>query len=88
MSVAGDFNGWSADATPLSSEDNGYWSTDVAGAHDGQQYKYVVRTSDGLRRRNDPYAREVTSSVGNSVVRADNFDWVSRSSVCRRGTSS
>jgi 1,4-alpha-glucan branching enzyme len=54
MSVAGDFNGWSADATPLSSEDNGYWSTDVAGAHDGQQYKYVVRTSDGLRRRNDP----------------------------------
>lgn len=75
MSVAGDFNGWSADVTPLSSEGNGYWSTDVAGAHDGQQYKYVVRTSGGLRWRNDPYAREVTNSAGDSVIRADNFDW-------------
>jgi 1,4-alpha-glucan branching enzyme len=75
VSVAGEFNGWSDQAAQLGSEGNGYWSTDVPGARAGQQYKYVVRASDSGRWRNDPYAREVTHSAGNSIVYADGFDW-------------
>lgn len=39
VSVAGEFNGWSAESTPLESESNGYWSADVDGAAIGQHYK-------------------------------------------------
>jgi len=34
--VAGEFNQWSKTASPLSSEDNGYWSTDETTAKPGQ----------------------------------------------------
>jgi 1,4-alpha-glucan branching enzyme len=73
--VAGDFNDWSADAHPLAAEDGGYWSADVSAAAAGDEYKFVVRTAQGDRWRNDPYAREVTNSAGNSVVRNLQFDW-------------
>lgn len=42
VTVAGDFNGWREDATPLVAEGNGNWSTDVPGATAGQQYKFVI----------------------------------------------
>src|ERR671915_596845 len=64
VSVTGDFNGWSADATPLAAEGNGYWSVDVDGAGDGDGYKFVVRNGDREMKRNDPYARAVTNSAG------------------------
>jgi hypothetical protein len=75
VTVAGEFNGWSEQATPLASEGNGYWSTDVGGAQRGHEYKYVLRTPSGDRWRNDPYARDVTHSAGNSIVYSDAFDW-------------
>ena len=75
VTVAGEFNGWSAAADTLTSEGNGYWSTDVAGAQPGQQYKFVVHRDEGQLWRNDPYAREVTHSAGNSVVYRNDFDW-------------
>ena len=46
VAVAGTFNGWSADANPLASEGNSYWSADVPGAEAGAEYKYVL-TSGG-----------------------------------------
>jgi 1,4-alpha-glucan branching enzyme len=75
VAVAGDFNGWSAGAHPLASEGNGYWSRDVPGAQPGQQYKFVLEGGGRQLWRNDPYAREVTHSSGNSVVYQDRFDW-------------
>lgn len=72
VAVAGDFNGWSAGATPMLDEGNGYWAVDVSGARPRQHYKFVV---DGEWWRNDPYARELTNSAGNSVVYRDDFDW-------------
>lgn len=75
VTVAGDFNGWLPDATALASEGNGYWSAEVPGATSGQEYKFVVHTAHGQRWRNDPYARELTHSAGNSVVYQDEFDW-------------
>ncbi|MBV9772688.1 MAG: alpha amylase C-terminal domain-containing protein [Gemmatimonadetes bacterium] len=76
VSVAGSFNGWRADAGPLAGEGNGYWSADLAGAKPGDEYRFVIRTPGGeVLWKNDPYARDVTSSVGNSVVVDPSFDW-------------
>lgn len=74
VAVGGTFNAWSATANPMFSEGNGYWSVDVAGVGDGAEYKYVI-TNGTANWKNDPRARQLTSSVGNSIVRADNFDW-------------
>ncbi len=75
--VAGVFNNWSPSTTPLAGEGNGYWSSDVAGAKLGDQYKFVVFWGSQALWRNDPYAKDVTSSVGNSVIQAADFDWES-----------
>jgi 1,4-alpha-glucan branching enzyme len=73
VAVAGDFNGWSQTATPLFSEGNGYWSTDVPGAGVGNQYKFsIVDAAGATLWRNDPYARSMThTSTGlNSLIAA------------------
>lgn len=71
VTVAGDFNGWDAQVTPLTSEGNGNWSADVSGAASGQRYKFVL---DG-RWKIDPRAKDVTNSVGDGVIVADNYLW-------------
>ncbi len=77
MAVAGTFNGWSATADPLFAETDGYWSVDVSGAKVGDQYKFVVTGASASSPlwKNDPYARELTQSNGNSVVADANFTW-------------
>src|SRR3954465_10181857 len=80
VSVAGDFNSWSATADPLTSEGNGYWSTDILGATVGQQYKYVINTNDTSFWKNDPYAREVREASGspgtlNSLIHPPDYTW-------------
>lgn len=75
VSVIGSFNGWDSDRHPLTAERNGYWHTDVAEAHVGDQYKYLLVTEKGNLKRIDPYAREVTSSIGNAIVHDPSFDW-------------
>jgi len=75
VTVAGPFNSWSASANPLYSEGNGNWSVDIAGVTDGAQYKYVLTTGAGTLWKNDPRARELTNSTGDSIVRGDTFDW-------------
>lgn len=75
VGVYGDFNSWNTAGIALSSEGNGYWSHDVAGALDGQQYKYIVTNGANTYYKNDPRAREVTNSVGNSIIRGTTFDW-------------
>lgn len=75
VSVAGSFNGWSVDNDPLARESVGYWSAELAGAGVGDRYKYVIRRGDEVLWRNDPYARAVTTSVGDSIVVAAEFEW-------------
>lgn len=73
VAVAGDFNGWSGTQDPLVSESGGNWSLDLAGASNGQEYKYVI---DGTLWKRDPRSRKVTNSDGNSVVYdTDAFAW-------------
>jgi len=77
--VTGTFDDWARDATPLApdgDETTGTWSGDVAGVGPGVEYRFTVRTPDGDLSRIDPYARQVTSSVGNAVVYDHGaFDW-------------
>jgi 1,4-alpha-glucan branching enzyme len=75
VSVAGDFNDWSADSTSLASEANGYWSTHVPDVRRGAKYRFVIRSGTATVWRNDPYARAVTHSAGSSVVCDPFFDW-------------
>ncbi len=65
VSVAGSFNSWSTTANPLVSEAGGTWSVDVPGDQAGETYKYVI---NGNIWKNDPQARDVTNSVGESIV--------------------
>ena len=74
--VTGTFNDWSKTSTPLAKEENGYWSTEVSEAKTGDEYRYLIHGPKGVLSRIDPYARKVTSSIGNSVIYDPKaFDW-------------
>ena len=77
--VTGTFDDWATDRTKLARDGDGTsgtWSADVAGVRPGDEYRFTIRTKDGDLSRMDPYARHVTSSVGNSIVYdAAEFDW-------------
>lgn len=76
VSVIGAFNDWKADAHPMTREsDDGFWYADVPAAKIGDQYRYHLDTPFGQFSRIDPYAREVTNSVGNGVVHDPHFEW-------------
>ncbi|WP_216904173.1 alpha-amylase family glycosyl hydrolase [Synechococcus sp. CCY 9618] len=75
VSVVGSFNGWDGAVNPMTPEDRGYWYANVEGAGVGDHYKYQLVTDSGTITRIDPYAREVTNSVGCAVVHDHEFDW-------------
>ncbi len=75
MFVTGEFNQWSPDANPMSREGGGYWYADIAGAAVGHQYRFRIVNGDRQLLRIDPYARQVTNSIGNAVVYDPHFDW-------------
>lgn len=77
VSVAGSFNGWQQPGRALEWEQGGMWAADVAEAKIGDEYKFIIASiyaSEPLWK-NDPYAREVTASNGNSVVADAHFQW-------------
>jgi 1,4-alpha-glucan branching enzyme len=77
VNVAGTFNDWNINVTSATLETNGYWSLNVGGAVVGDQYKFVVTnpTIDHPIWKNDPFARSMTQSNGNSIVAETEFTW-------------
>ncbi len=75
VSVVGTFNDWDKARHPMAHEADGYWSADVPGARVGHEYRYAITGAEGEVTKIDPYAREVTNSVGNGVVHDPHFDW-------------
>jgi 1,4-alpha-glucan branching enzyme len=73
VGVIGSFNNWAH--APLSSENDGYWSTEVGGVVAGQEYKFVINDGSKDIYKNDPRSLSVTISTGNSVVVDTDFDW-------------
>lgn len=77
VNVAGSFNAWSTTAAPLTSEGNGNWSIDLRNALPGGQYKFVIMNGSQTIWKNDPRARQLTNSAGNSIIFGDDFAWSS-----------
>lgn len=90
VAVTGTFDDWAAQpdgskddaqkvqSAPhqLLSEDNGYWYGQVAGAKVGEEYRFVLVNGEQVISRIDPYARHVTSSIGNAIITdPDAYDW-------------
>ena len=77
--VTGTFDDWAGDRTALAPDadgSSGTWSADVPGVAPGAEYRFTIRTAEGDLWRVDPYARHVTSSVGNGIVYDPaGFDW-------------
>ena len=76
VAIVGEFNQWNENSNLLEHEGNGYWYINIPGAKAGQEYKYLIHYQGERLFRVDPYARQVTNSVGNSVIYDPNrFDW-------------
>ncbi|MCA9152135.1 MAG: alpha amylase C-terminal domain-containing protein [Planctomycetales bacterium] len=75
VAVVGSFNNWDETTHTLTSEMNGYWYGVAAEAKIGDEYRFIIWNGEQKLSRMDPYAREVTNSVGNSVVYNNGFDW-------------
>jgi 1,4-alpha-glucan branching enzyme len=78
--VSGPFDDWAQTATALARDDDGEaatWSADVPDVGPGMEYRFTIRVAGGADvSRMDPYARQVTNSVGNAVVYDPAaFDW-------------
>ncbi|OUJ73992.1 1,4-alpha-glucan branching protein [Hymenobacter crusticola] len=73
--VVGPFNDWNHESHPLDHEADGYWAADFPDLPAGTEYKFWLRNGENEFTRNDPYAREVTHSAGNSIVPDASFDW-------------
>jgi 1,4-alpha-glucan branching enzyme len=76
VSVIGTFNDWDATKNILEHEENGYWGANVENAKAGDEYKFSLETAVGTLQKNDPYAKALTNSIGNSIVYdSEAFDW-------------
>lgn len=75
VSVIGSFNNFDNAKHPMHREDNGTWYLDVPEARVGHEYRYFIRNGEQELSKIDPYAREVTNSVGNGIVHDPSYDW-------------
>ena len=75
VSVVGSFNQWSGEVNPMVRDEWGNWFVHVNNAKLGDEYRFRIRNGDLELLRIDPYAREVSNSVGNGVISNSAFDW-------------
>lgn len=76
VSLTGDFNDWNRPGISMQRQDNGVWWCETDDAKCGHEYKYDVTNAKGDSvLKNDPRARLMTNSVGNSVIYDDAFRW-------------
>ncbi|MCA8986021.1 MAG: alpha amylase C-terminal domain-containing protein [Planctomycetaceae bacterium] len=74
VSVIGDFNNWDESCHPCENQE-GYWNCFIDEAQVGSEYRFSILNGETRYQRIDPYAREVTNSVGNAIVTDSEFDW-------------
>ena len=76
VAISGSFNNWRAEDLPMESEEGGYWFAKTIEAKVGDEYQYVIESQNGdILKRSDPYARQLTNSVGNTIITEPNYDW-------------
>ena len=83
VSAVGTFNDWDAAATPLAEEGDGYWYGFEPEAKVGDEYRYELVNGEQRLSKVDPYAAQVTNSVGNGVIYDHAaFDWEDDGFTC------
>ncbi len=75
VSVVGSFNDWRPHVNAMVRDESGYWYCDVSSAKVGDEYRFHLTNAEREFTRIDPYAREVTNSVGNAIIHDPQFDW-------------
>jgi 1,4-alpha-glucan branching enzyme len=80
VSVIGDFNGWDANATPMTNRPQaGVWEAWVPGLGPGARYKYRIERDAGRFRADkaDPYgfAAEIRPQTASKVYKLDGYEW-------------
>ncbi|RBW43635.1 1,4-alpha-glucan branching protein [Psychromonas sp. B3M02] len=76
VSLVGDFNDWDEDQNTMQQADNGIWWVDIPTAANNDEYKFCIESADNKNnKKNDPRARKMTNSVGNSIIYDDDFNW-------------
>lgn len=68
--VVGTFNDWNETAHKMCGNPDGVWVIDVPEVKPGDEYRYRILTGGREYLRIDPYARRVTNSVGNTIIKA------------------
>ncbi|MDF1617569.1 alpha-amylase family glycosyl hydrolase [Petrocella sp. FN5] len=66
--VVGDFNKWEKTENQMRENENGWWSIDIPEAKLGDEYRYRIVNENNEYLRIDPYAHQVTNSVGNAII--------------------
>jgi 1,4-alpha-glucan branching enzyme len=66
--VTGSLNEWSPESHTMIKESNDCCYADIATAAIGNEYLYRIVNGEKQMMRIDSYARQVTSSIGQSVV--------------------
>ncbi len=80
VSVVGTFNEWKKTAHPMRNE-GGFWYAEIESANFEDEYRYWIKNGDNEFTRVDPYAVEVTNSVGNGIISNHEFDWEQTTTV-------
>jgi 1,4-alpha-glucan branching enzyme len=75
--VLGDFNDWQKEVDCCERDADGNWSVEIQNARAGDGYKFGISYAGNVLNRIDPRARQVSNSVGHSIIVEDNFDWQS-----------
>ena len=79
VSVAGDFNDWREDATPMRRiSDGGVWEAVLKGVEQGQRYKYSITSAQGSRfLKADPFAfySETEEKTASMVYDVKGYKW-------------
>lgn len=76
--VAGDFNGWQPDKSPMTKISSGVWECFVDGVNRYDAYKYYFRTADGREfYKSDPFAFhcETRPGTASKYYGELDFDW-------------
>jgi len=66
--IIGSFNDWNKTSHPMKAKAGGIWWLDVPEVKRGDEYRYRIIHQGREFLRIDPYARNVTSSIGNAIV--------------------
>ena len=76
--LAGDFNDWDEEATPMTRiSDGGVWETTLEAVQTGHRYKYVICCRDGKFLKADPFAfySETEGKTASMVFDLDGYKW-------------